>query len=94
VSNGPVSLGLAHALRSVGRDDDAAARYREAIAQAESARARPWLARGHRAYAELLADQDVDSARAHLASARRHAEGVGMPYELARIVRIEQQIGP
>jgi tetratricopeptide (TPR) repeat protein len=74
----------------LGRHDEAARYFEEALAAHRRMDARPWLARTHLDYARLLLETDPSSAKAQLTAAATIAEPLGMTEVTARAAQLHQ----
>jgi DNA-binding CsgD family transcriptional regulator/tetratricopeptide (TPR) repeat protein len=97
VSVGPVSRPLGILAALLGRHDDAAAHFEDAIVRTQCMRARPWLAHTQHAYARLLAEQgrpgDRERAVELLTSALEACEQLGMAVLAGRVTALLAELG-
>lgn len=97
VSLGPVSRPLGILASLVGRHDDAAGHFEDAIARTQRMGARPWLAHAQHAYARLLAQRgrpgDRERAIELLTSALEAGEELGMAVLAGRVTGLLVDLG-
>jgi DNA-binding CsgD family transcriptional regulator len=97
VSVGPVSRPLGILATLLGRHDDAAGHFEDAIARTRRMGARPWLAHTQHAYARMLAEQgrpgDRERAVELLTSALEACERLGMAVLAGRVTALLAELG-
>jgi DNA-binding CsgD family transcriptional regulator/tetratricopeptide (TPR) repeat protein len=97
VSVGPVSRPVGILATLLGRHDDAAWHFEDAIARTQCMGARPWLAHTQHAYARMLAERrrpgDRERAVELLTSALEASERLGMAVLAGRVTALLAELG-
>ncbi|HVM00905.1 MAG TPA: AAA family ATPase [Egibacteraceae bacterium] len=92
-SVGPMSRPLGILAALLGRHDDAAAHFEDAIERAQRMGARCWLAHAQFSCAALLAESEPERAAGLLTAALRTSEDVGMTVLAGRAARLLASLG-
>lgn len=93
VSVGPMSRPLGILATLLGRHDDAAAHFEDAIGRAQRMGARPWQAHSEFSYAAMLAEREPDRAVELLTDVLRTTDDVGMTVLAERAARLMTSLG-